>query len=220
MTCVRRGESSLCVRETVLIRGEPKTSVSSPNPRQRARNKVAANRANFLSGRWQETRRVPTPDSESLMQEIVCLKAELRAFKDAQNSHVRLGIAQGPRKSRQLENRDSMEDSLWDSISSNIVASRSNVVNWDDVVLPVRSLSSRLVAYDRTWNSWVHYALEYPRFQHECDAFMDAMDSGVSLGCHDPFWMAVYFSVISVGCTGRSLTIFLFLLTTCRRRCS
>jgi hypothetical protein len=104
--------------------------------------------------------------------------------------------------------RDSIEDALWSSISSANATVTPTVSQWADIFLPGRSVSTQLIVYDRTWNSWVHYALEYPRFQHECEDFMDAMESGHHLHQYNPFWLAVYFSTLCVGYSFRSLSGF------------
>ncbi len=65
-------------------------------------------------------------------------------------------------------------------------------------MLPSRRLSDKLIAYDEVWNSWVHYALEYPDFQQQCMQFMNSLEDGVLLETVDPFWLAVYFSVLCV----------------------
>jgi hypothetical protein len=74
----------------------------------------------------------------------------------------------------------------------------SSVTALEDILLPARSASEQLVAYDRTWHSWVHYATEYPRFQAEHDAFMDTYEEDRSLYSADMPWIAVYLSVICV----------------------
>lgn len=125
------------------------------------------------------------------------LEAEVRALKEAQVSHFPPVPTESGEKHR-FRNGDSLENALWDSLRSHNVTTRHKVTNWSDIILPSRSASNYLVVFDRIWNSWVHYALEYPRFQHECDAFMDAMEGGMSLESYDPSWLAVYFSVVCV----------------------
>ncbi|KAG9252434.1 uncharacterized protein F5Z01DRAFT_228025 [Emericellopsis atlantica] len=169
LTCVRRGESASCIRETVLIRGEPK--------------------------KWQESTGNP-PQVEDLRRENEQLRDELRKPKSGQLSHSTPSTPRGPRNSHSLENSDSIEDALWDSIRFKAVPSGSTIGSWEEAVLPSRSASDHLIAYDRTWNCWVHYAVEYPQFQQECDAFMDALESGQALESYDHHWKAVYFSVL------------------------
>ncbi|RBQ73707.1 hypothetical protein FVER14953_20434 [Fusarium verticillioides] len=48
-----------------------------------------------------------------------------------------------------------------------------------------------------TWDSWVHYALEYPHFKDECDTFAESLEAGLALDEADVPWLAVYFSVLS-----------------------
>ncbi|EMT68921.1 hypothetical protein FOC4_g10005016 [Fusarium odoratissimum] len=51
--------------------------------------------------------------------------------------------------------------------------------------------------FDRTWNSWVHYALEYPQFKDECDHFVSSLEKVLALDKADVSWLALYFSVLS-----------------------
>ena len=69
---------------------------------------------------------------------------------------------------------------------------------WHDILLPARECSDRLVAHDKVWNSWVHYAVEYPRFETQCSQFRDAVAAGVALEDMDASWLAIYFAVIAV----------------------
>lgn len=64
--------------------------------------------------------------------------------------------------------------------------------------MPTQRCSEALVAYDKTWNSWVHYAVEYPQFEQECDVFMRDFQRGGLLDSVDPLWLAVYFAILSV----------------------
>jgi hypothetical protein len=85
---------------------------------------------------------------------------------------------------------------------------------------PSRRTSERLVEYDRVWNSWVHFALEYPQFEQECNDCILALEDGVSLESLDAAWMAVYFSVLCVRAIFffRATNLYLFML--CRLLCS
>ncbi|KAI8943268.1 hypothetical protein NX059_001287 [Plenodomus lindquistii] len=79
------------------------------------------------------------------------------------------------------QDEDGLEQKLWGSLTSNRPAPKTLVSGWDDIVLPSPSCLENLIDYDEKWNSWVHYALEYPRFREECDDFMAAIASGVAL---------------------------------------
>lgn len=71
-------------------------------------------------------------------------------------------------------------------------------VRWADVSLPSQEVSARLVDYDERWNSWMHYAVEYPGFHDEHLQFWTSFEAGVGLEDFDPAWLAVYFSIITV----------------------
>ncbi|KAH6696781.1 hypothetical protein F5X68DRAFT_226189 [Plectosphaerella plurivora] len=70
------------------------------------------------------------------------------------------------------------------------------VHDWSDIVLPTSRISDELVAFDEIWNSWVHYALEYPVFRQECQDFARNVQGIGKLEAVDPFWLSVYFSVL------------------------
>lgn len=70
-------------------------------------------------------------------------------------------------------------------------------VSWPDLLFPSRELSSRLLYHDKLWNSWVHYGLQYPQFDHEHDLFWDEFEKTGSLDGCNPFWLAMYFAVLS-----------------------
>lgn len=76
------------------------------------------------------------------------------------------------------------------------------VSGWEDIIVPSVECSRRLIAYDRIWNSWVHYAVEYPHFEADHEEFLTKLDGVSSLREIDPVWLAIYFSVLSV-CTRR-----------------
>jgi hypothetical protein len=102
------------------------------------------------------------------------------------------------RKYRPDHDEEGLEDRLWDSLSAASIGTGSTVTSWADIVLPDRNCSKQLIAYDRKWNSWVHYAVEYPRFENECDSFIFAIEAGSTIETQNASWMAVYFSVLSV----------------------
>ncbi|KAL4863216.1 hypothetical protein BDV12DRAFT_30642 [Aspergillus spectabilis] len=102
------------------------------------------------------------------------------------------------RRTRRVDHdEEGLEDRLWDGLSAASTATRSTVSAWADVVLPTPVISDQLIAYDKTWNIWVHYAVEYPKFQEDYDIFMSAVGEGMPLERADPSWLAVYFSVLS-----------------------
>ncbi|KAJ4256145.1 hypothetical protein NW762_009221 [Fusarium torreyae] len=93
--------------------------------------------------------------------------------------------------------QDGLDDELWESLASESNIRGSTVSSWEDIILPNVECSGRLIDFDMMWNSWVHYALEYPQFKEESDAFMDSIKTGLSLEQANTTWIAVYFSVLS-----------------------
>ncbi|KAF4945822.1 hypothetical protein FSARC_14348 [Fusarium sarcochroum] len=93
--------------------------------------------------------------------------------------------------------QEALDDDLWESLASGSNIRNSTVSSWSDIILPNSECSRRLIDFDITWNSWVHYALEYPRFKEESDAFTDSIEAGLSLDQANTTWVAVYFSVLS-----------------------
>ncbi|KAL2851130.1 hypothetical protein BJY01DRAFT_245071 [Aspergillus pseudoustus] len=172
-TCIKRGEADACTREMVIVRGEVRM--------------------------WQDAPHIPT--HEDLNHENQRLRLELEALR-AQNSQVDGTSVESPsvwpkRQHRSDHDEEGLEDRLWKSLSAASTATRPAVSHWTDIVLPSRACSEQLIAYDKTWNSWVHYAVEYPRFENECNGFISAMEAGSPIERQDPSWMAVYFSVLS-----------------------
>lgn len=116
-------------------------------------------------------------------------------------SGVHLNNKMGPllklrKPQHRLEYHDVLEEILFEPRSPTRRTTR--IHSWEQIRTPARHTSEDLVAYDEKWNSWVHYALEYPVFHDEHAGFMDSLDRGVALMDHDPAWLAVYFSVITV----------------------
>ncbi|TEA21744.1 putative transcription factor lepB [Colletotrichum sidae] len=135
-----------------------------------------------------------TPTYEDLMRENERLRDEL-----ATKTHVAPIVSQPllrPRKPQHLlECHDVLEEMVFDS--SLLPQSTKRILDWDEIQLPNQKSSQRLIAYDQKWNSWVHYALEYPQFDQEHDHFMQSLGRGKSIKDWDPSWLSVYFSVIT-----------------------
>lgn len=105
-----------------------------------------------------------------------------------------------PRKpQRLLECHDVLEEMVFDP--GQRPKSSGRMSSWEEITscCPDQEASKQLIAYDKTWNSWVHYALEYPNFQEEHSKFMGALKNGDLLSDYDPAWLSLYFSVITVG---------------------
>lgn len=167
----------------------------------------------YLKVRWHELPR-DTSSEQSLLQVISQLQEEISllrqdARRESAVSSPRTSQARAMRsrwlhhhnnkKRNYHQDRDAIEDALWSSLGGRTDIPRRQVTDLGDVIVPSRALHNHLIAYDRVWNSWVHYAVEYPLFEQQCDDFMDAIQDGLSLRDYDNFWLAVYFSLISVG---------------------
>jgi hypothetical protein len=80
----------------------------------------------------------------------------------------------------------------------------TQVHTWDDIFLPSRQQSDRLIQHGKLWSSWIHCAVYYPEFEREHDEFWVWMDenrneNGVErLRELDPDWLAIYFGLLAV----------------------
>ncbi|EFX04942.1 c6 zinc finger domain containing protein [Grosmannia clavigera kw1407] len=167
-TCIRRGEAELCVRETVIVRGN--VTVAQDSDQQ--------------------------PTYEQLLVEIALLRQQ--QVPPQPQPHIL------PVPSQQLdynavhltvERSRALDETLFQSAAPHLPT--SNRIGWDSIILPSTQCSIGLVEYDKIWNSWVHYAIEYPQFEHEHNRFLLALQSGTPLHEYDASWLAIYFSVIT-----------------------
>ncbi|UQC81504.1 uncharacterized protein CLUP02_06990 [Colletotrichum lupini] len=144
-----------------------------------------------LNHRGKDPVKLPTYDE--LVQENRRLRTALEA------SQVRSASDSSFRKPRTAQNllecHDPLEEMVFKSPSSSQVSRHRR--GWSTVDVPCRKSSELLIAYDKKWNSWVHYALEYPEFDQEHTQFMDNLEKGTVLSDCDPGWLSVYFSVIT-----------------------
>ncbi|KAI8649210.1 Zn(2)-C6 fungal-type domain-containing protein [Fusarium keratoplasticum] len=169
--CIKRGQADACVREMVIIRGEVTMWQDGPH---------------VLT--YEELRR----ENQRLRREISVLRAERGELPQSNARPVTLESI------KEFQYSNGLEEQLWQSISTTPeTRASSTILHWNDIILPSPACSDRLIAYDRIWNSWVHYALEYPHFGNECTVFMGSMEENSSLDKADASWMAVYFSVLS-----------------------
>lgn len=130
------------------------------------------------------------------------LKAENQRLRDEIELLKRQQVSSSPtlpgeKLRRSLGNDDELEKRLWKLVSASSLASPT-ATSWGSVVMPSRRCSEQLVEFDRVWNSWVHYALEYPAFEIECDHFYAELEKGCALEDYDPAWLSVYFAVLCV----------------------
>ena len=91
----------------------------------------------------------------------------------------------------------SAEEALFDPTATR---KRNDRTSWEQIKVPARSTSEILVAHDEEWNSWIHYAINYQTFVPEHESFFADLGEGRALQGHEPSWLALYFSVLSVGC--------------------
>ncbi|KAM0553204.1 hypothetical protein ACHAPJ_007491 [Fusarium lateritium] len=152
---------------------------------------------------WQDNSQTLT--YEELRRENQRLRKEINALR-TQREQLSLSPSvqaaavcpeQQPRNATDCS-QDGLDDELWESLASESAIRSSTVSSWEDIILPTVECSRRLIDFDMMWNSWVHYALEYPRFKEESDAFMDSIETGLSIEQAETTWVAVYFSVLSV----------------------
>ncbi|GAM37157.1 hypothetical protein TCE0_022f06834 [Talaromyces pinophilus] len=173
-TCIKRGEADACVREVVIVRGEVITWKDEDRP----------------------TYEELSHENHRLRQEIDVLEAKLQ--RSTVNYSAAKSILKHPGQKDGVEHDvEGLEARLWEILSAKSAKTVSSVSTWNDIVLPSALCSEQLISYDKSWNSWVHYAVEYPRFQEECNSFSAAMERGQTIEETDPSWMAVYFSVLS-----------------------
>lgn len=132
-------------------------------------------------------------ENQRLRREISVFRAERGELPQSNQKPVTLG------RIKEFQYSNGLEEQLWQSICTTPeTRASSTILHWKDIILPNPACSDQLIAYDRIWNSWVHYALEYPHFSNECTVFMGSMEENSSLDKADASWMSVYFSVLSV----------------------
>ncbi|KAF5636159.1 hypothetical protein F52700_5473 [Fusarium sp. NRRL 52700] len=148
---------------------------------------------------WQDGPQTPT--YQELKEENDRLRREILVLKSRQDRQPPIDLTKNQRFENSLADIEyapgELDDDLWKSLASESNIDESPVSNWADIILPDADVSKRLVEFDRTWNSWVHYALEYPQFKDECDHFVSSLEKGLALDKADVSWLALYFSVLS-----------------------
>ena len=154
------------------------------------------------------------PSYDALTRENQRLKAELQAEKDlSRPKSVRRG------RPKILESDEVFEEILFQRCARVTPSTASRRLDWSSVTLPNSVCSQQLVEYDRIWNSWVHYAIEYPQFGEEHQRFLALLQQGLPLEQTDVPWLAVYFSVLCVRTRTMNLSqVYVVLYSDCTRR--
>ncbi|KAH7391561.1 hypothetical protein BKA64DRAFT_108482 [Cadophora sp. MPI-SDFR-AT-0126] len=73
----------------------------------------------------------------------------------------------------------------------------SVVQTWDDIYMPSRSQSLKLIQHGKVWTSWIHCAVNYARFGNEHEEFWEFLESGGRLWERNPSWLAIYFALLT-----------------------
>jgi len=100
---------------------------------------------------------------------------------------------------------ESFERELFETVGGTSRA--STVFSEDQIQWPSATCVRNLLVYGRTWTSWMHCALHHPTFEAECHDFLEQSGFGKT---PDPFWLAVYFSFLSVSIASLFTTWDLF----------
>lgn len=130
---------------------------------------------------------------EELVQENEDLKARLNS-RSCRSSH-------SPEYAQEGEfvlnhSLDAFEEHLFESLRT--VRQPSTVSTESDVEFPSRPLSEFLLSQGQKTTSWAHFALHHPTFETEHDIFWESCSSSGQHAQYDPFWLALYFSFLSV----------------------
>ncbi|KAG4432989.1 hypothetical protein IFR05_011533 [Cadophora sp. M221] len=73
----------------------------------------------------------------------------------------------------------------------------SVVQTWDDILVPSRSQSMKLIQHGKLWTSWIHCAINYRQFEAAHDEFWDFLESGGSIRERNASWLAIYFALLA-----------------------
>jgi len=94
-----------------------------------------------------------------------------------------------------VQDYDILERYLFDNVQQASVR-----VNFDHtcIAFPMQDCSAKLIDHDKTWNSWVHYAVQYPEFDQEHELLWEKLEAGTPADQIDPAWLALYFAVLAV----------------------
>jgi hypothetical protein len=154
-------------------------------------------------------------ESESCIRETVIVRGQVTIGKNdgslmtydelaRENARLRKALADmgktedASRRAQRSGDNDLYYEKAFFQASAGSAREPVGLMKEEDILLPGISCSDALIRHDEAWNSWVHYALEYPRFAREHSNFMASLDKGATLQSMDPSWLAIYFAVITV----------------------
>lgn len=134
----------------------------------------------------------PNATFEDLVQENARLRALLSSQGTAETDYETITYdGNGTVSSRP----ELAERYLFDRISC---SSRTRSVrSWEDIVMPSREFSNKIVNHAFKWSFWIHYALFVPEFEGQHTDFWERFSTCGSLRNMDAFWLATYFSVLA-----------------------
>lgn len=138
-----------------------------------------------------------SPTYDELLSQNRRLREQLEETRHP--PELRQDVSQSLRSSCELYGDVETPHLLQPALDNTGSSSGSTITRVDDILMPDRKTSEQLVAYDKTWHSWVHYATEYPYFQTQHDVFLDRYEESLSLSNVEMSWAAVYLSVLCVG---------------------
>lgn len=73
----------------------------------------------------------------------------------------------------------------------------SPIQSFNDIIMPTRKQSEKLISHSRTWTSWVHCAVRYAVFIEEHRQFWDLFEADNSLYRANAAWLAIYFALLA-----------------------
>ncbi|KAJ5563953.1 hypothetical protein N7513_000195 [Penicillium frequentans] len=186
--CITKNRAHLCTREVVRVRG--KLTVATPveanngdiiQENSKLRERVAELELALVMSLQDraglQARPTSGMPSATFNSENITAFEEVGAILDDWN----LGIVQRSRRS---------DDSLTTGASQPLDTLRS---------LPNRVDSNVILQFSLKMLGWIHCAVRADQFITDHDILQDAMAEGDLQGLHDHGWMAIYFSLLTVG---------------------